>query len=206
MSTYVHRMQITSGRTVVMGVIIALHVAFIAGLMAWKIAENVSDQPLSAIKLAWVAEPSKPKPVPAVTKPTEVPLKPLEDVTVPIPEPVDVPILPAESSNAIAASVDDAASDAVDTPLQYRAIRPADDYYPPQAIRMNQVGAVIVRTCVDAGGRLTSRPEVVTPSSSPLLDGAAIKWASEALRFTPATRGGVAVASCKDFRVNFKLH
>lgn len=205
MSTYVHRMHITSGRTVVMGVIIALHVAFIAGLMAWKIAENVADTSTTAIKLAWVTDPSKPKPV-SVTKPAEVPLKPLEEVTVPIPEPeVDTP--PAETnSTALSASVDDTAGNAVDTPIQYRAIRPADDYYPPQAIRMNQVGAVVVRTCVDASGHLSSTPQVVTPSISPLLDTAAVKWAGEALRFTPATRGGVAVASCKDFRVNFKLH
>ena len=71
---------------------------------------------------------------------------------------------------------------------------------------MNQVGAVIVRTCVDASGHLSAMPQVVTPSSSPLLDTAAVKWAGEALRFTPARRGGVAVASCKEFRVNFKLH
>jgi TonB family protein len=198
-------MQITSGRTAVMGVIIGLHVAFIAGLMAWKIAENVSDQPMGAIKLAWVSEPSKPAPV--VNKPTEVPLKELAEVTVPIPAPIEVATLPAEAdSTALSASVEDTAGDAVDTPLQYRAVRPADDYYPPQAIRMSQVGAVIVRACVDTSGHLTSTPQVVTPSSSPLLDGAAVKWAGEALRFTPATRGGVAVASCKEFRVNFKLH
>jgi len=198
-------MHITSGRTAVMGLIIGLHVAFIAALMAWKIAENVSDKPMTAIKLAWVSEPSKPRPV--VSKPAEVPLKQLEEVTVPVPEPLDLDSLPVPAeSTALSASVEDTTGDAVDTPLQYRAVRPADDYYPPQAIRMNQVGAVIVRTCVDASGHLASTPQVVTPSSSPLLDGAAIKWASEALRFTPATRGGMAVASCKQFRVNFKLH
>lgn len=206
MTTYVHRMHVTSGRTAVMGVIIALHVAFIAGLMAWRIAENVSDKSATAIKLAWVTDPSKPKPVPTVTKPAEVPLKPLDEVAVPIPEPqVDLPQAEA-GTTALTASADDTAGNAVDTPLQYRAIRPADDYYPPQAIRMNQVGAVIVRACVDASGHLTSTPQVVTPSVSSLLDAAATKWAGEALRFTPATRGGVAVASCKDFRVNFKLH
>jgi hypothetical protein len=39
-----------------------------------------------------------------------------------------------------------------------------------------------------------------------LLDGAAVKWAREALQFTPATHAGAAVAACKDFRVNFTLH
>src|ERR1044071_3206511 len=97
MSTYVHRMQFTSGRTLILGVIIALHVAFIAGLMAWKIAETVSDKAATAIKLAWVTEMNKAKPV-AVPKPAEVPLKPIEDV--PIPEPVEqtLPVDTAEST------------------------------------------------------------------------------------------------------------
>lgn len=203
MSTYVQRMHITSGRTLVLAVIIGLHAALIAGLMAWKIAEAVSDKGSTAIALAWVNEPKQPKPAPVISKPTEVPLQPLE-VTVPVQvdTPPDVPV----DSNAIAATASDADSAAVDTPIQYRAVRPANDYYPPQAIRMSQQGAVVVRTCVDAAGRLTSTPQVVKPNASPLLDGAAVKWASEALRFTPATRGGVAVASCKDFRVNFQLH
>lgn len=205
MSTYIHRMQITSGRTVVAGVIVALHVAFIAGLMAWKIAESTNNTSATAIKLAWITQPKQPKPVPVVPKASDMPVKPVEEVTVPIPEP-EVANLPAEpESSALSATVDDSATQSVDTPLQYRAVRPADDYYPPQAIRMNQVGAAIIRTCVDASGHLTSKPQLVTSSSSPLLDSAAVTWASEALRFTPATRGGVAVASCKDFRVKFKL-
>jgi hypothetical protein len=67
-------------------------------------------------------------------------------------------------------------------------------------------GAAIVRACADAGGRLSGNPTVVRTSRVSLLDAAAVKWASEALRFQPATRGGVAVASCKEFRVSFTLH
>jgi TonB family protein len=206
MTTYIQRMHVTSGRTVVMAVIIGLHAALIAGLMAWKIAEAVSDTSPSTIKLAWVNEPEKAKPTPVVTKAAEVPLAPLE-VTVPVPVEVDTPPdVPVDSTAIAATAQSDADSAAVDTPIQYRAVRPANDYYPPQAIRMSQAGAVVVRTCVDASGKLSSTPQVVKPNGSALLDGAAIKWASEALRFTPATRGGVAVASCKDFRVNFQLH
>jgi TonB family protein len=93
----------------------------------------------------------------------------------------------------------------VDTPIRYEAIRPTNDYYPPQAIRMQSQGVTIIRTCVGASGRLSSQPSVVRGSRDALLDAAAVKWAGEALRFQPATRGGVAVASCKDFRVNFTL-
>ena len=205
MTTYVQRMHITSGRTVVMAVIIGLHAALIAGLMAWKIAEAVSDKNPNAIKLAWINQPEQPQPTPVITKATEVPLAPLE-VTVPVPVEVDTPDVPVDSTAIAATEQSDADSAAVDTPIQYRAVRPANDYYPPQAIRMSQAGAVVVRTCVDASGKLSSTPQVVKPNGSALLDGAAVKWASEALRFTPATRGGVAVASCKDFRVNFQLH
>ncbi|HXC58124.1 MAG TPA: TonB family protein [Steroidobacteraceae bacterium] len=205
MTTYVQRMHITSGRTVVMAVIIGLHAALIAGLMAWKIAEAVSDKNPNAIKLAWINQPEQPKPTPVITKASQVPLAPVE-VTVPVPVEVDTPDVPVDSTAIAATDQSDADSAAVDTPIQYRAVRPANDYYPPQAIRMSQAGAVVVRTCVDAAGKLSSTPQVVKPNGSALLDGAAVKWASEALRFTPATRGGVAVASCKDFRVNFQLH
>jgi len=198
-------MHITSGRTVVMAVIIGLHAALIAGLMAWKIAEAVSDKNPNAIKLAWINQPEQPKPTPVITKASQVPLAPVE-VTVPVPVEVDTPDVPVDSTAIAATDQSDADSAAVDTPIQYRAVRPANDYYPPQAIRMSQAGAVVVRTCVDAAGKLSSTPQVVKPNGSALLDGAAVKWASEALRFTPATRGGVAVASCKDFRVNFQLH
>jgi TonB family protein len=93
-----------------------------------------------------------------------------------------------------------------DTPLRYQAVRPSDDYYPPQAIRRAAEGAAIVRACVDAAGRLSGTPTVVRSSRESLLDVAAIKWASEALRFQPATQGGVAIAACKEFRVSFTLH
>ena len=120
-------------------------------------------------------------------------------VTVPL-QPMDItPQVPADNSQPVASVLPD-------TPLRFEAVRPTDDYYPPQAIRMASEGAVIVRACTDARGRLSGGPSVVRSSSDSLLDGAAVKWASEALRFQPATRAGVAVPSCKEFRVSFKLH
>ncbi|MDR2214661.1 MAG: hypothetical protein LBE59_02335 [Nevskiaceae bacterium] len=37
------------------------------------------------------------------------------------------------------------------------------------------------------------------------MDAAAVSWAQQAARFTPARRNGEPVAACKDIRVNFQL-
>ncbi len=92
------------------------------------------------------------------------------------------------------------------TALQYRAVRSADDYYPSQSLSLQEEGAAIVRVCVSPAGRLDGKPVIETTSGSPRLDAAALMWAREALRFTPATQGGIPVAACKGFRVVFNLH
>jgi TonB family protein len=196
-----------------LAVTIGLHVALVAGLLAIKVAEAVKEY-TAPIQLVKIDE--KPKPVPvvepidprlqdlaAVAQPVpDIPVIVVDDppiVTVPLP-PVDItPQGPPETVRAVASVLPD-------TPLQYEAVRPTDDYYPPHAIRMASEGAVIVRACTDARGRLSGSASVVRSSSDPLLDGAAVKWAGEALRFKPATRAGVAIPSCKEFRVSFRLH
>jgi protein TonB len=92
------------------------------------------------------------------------------------------------------------------TALQYRAVRPADDYYPPQSLRLEEEGTAIVQVCVAPSGKLEGAPVIQESSGSPRLDEGALKWAREALRFTPATRDGVPVSACKGFRVNFRVH
>jgi TonB family protein len=91
------------------------------------------------------------------------------------------------------------------TPLQFRAVRPADDYYPSASQSMQEEGLAIVRVCVTPAGKLDGKPVIESTSGSARLDAAALTWAREALRFTPATERGVPVAACKGFRVNFKL-
>jgi protein TonB len=85
-------------------------------------------------------------------------------------------------------------------------VRSADDYYPAASLRLQESGTAIVQVCVAPSGRLEGAPAIQQSSGSPRLDAAALKWAREALRFTPATRGGVPISACKGFRVNFKLH
>jgi TonB family protein len=195
-----------------LAITIALHVALVAGLLAMKVVEKAS-QYVTPIQLKDIQEVRRPiadlKPIePVLGKPVAVPQTipdlpdfPADDAIVATI--VDVPqdIAPADTSRGVGAI-----PAIPDTPLRHQAVRPSDDYYPPQAIRMAAEGAAIVRACADAGGRLSGIPTVVRTSRVSLLDAAAVKWASEALRFQPATRGGVAVASCKEFRVSFTLH
>ncbi len=200
------------GRPMALVVTIGLHVALVAGLLAIKVVEELK---VSSIPLQLQNVDEKPIPEPVAT-----PINPVLGNFAAVPQPqMDLPAFP--DTEAIAARIVDPPTDAVpvdipreggagitpiaDTPLRYQAIRSSDDYYPPQAIRMAMEGAAIVRACVDASGRLAGTPTVVKSSRTSMLDGAAVKWASEALRFQPATRAGTAVAACKEFRVSFTL-
>jgi TonB family protein len=200
------------GRPMALAVTIALHVALVAGLLAIRVVETVKNH-ATPIQMMNIVEKKKPIPV-------ETPIVPKLAGPAAVPQPVlDLPdFREAESIAAIAVDipqdlvvekprgVDSGSAAVADTPLRYQAVRPSDDYYPPQAIRMAAEGAAIVRACVDAGGRLSGVPTVVRTSRVSLLDAAAVKWASEALHFQPATQAGVAVAACKEFRVSFTLH
>jgi TonB family protein len=209
MSAQIHRSAVLSGRPLALAITIALHVVLVSGLLAIKVAEEFQKR-VTPIQLSF---PEKQKPADPVERIRDPDLTGPTDVVMPQPDVVRVPV--EDEVIAVVTEPEVIVVDPVlrpertvitaDTPLRYQAVRPSDDYYPPQAIRMAQEGAAIVRACVDGGGRLTSAPVVVTSSKSSLLDTAAVTWAREALRFTPATRAGVPIASCKDFRVNFTL-
>jgi len=215
MSAQVRQASILSGRQLVLAVTIALHAAAISGLMAWQIAEVITRTSTDPIQLVDV------NPDPLRAPPPDAPERPMIQ-TINNYMPLDAPDLvriddSEERPNTIAVTDEVVTGSAgsviaesrpapADTPLRYRAMRSSDDYYPPQAIRLEQQGVAIVRACVDASGALSSVPQVTSSSRSRLLDAAAVTWAREALQFTPATRGGAAVPACKEFRVNFTLH
>jgi TonB family protein len=90
-------------------------------------------------------------------------------------------------------------------PLSYVVTRPIDEYYPPGAIRFSEEGTSTLRVCVAANGMLAGAPRLETSSGHARLDTAALKWAQEALHFTPAQQDGHAVPACKGFRVLFRL-
>ncbi len=59
-----------------------------------------------------------------------------------------------------------------------KTVRQADcgeDYYPPQALRLNQQGTVVMRFCVGANNKIDGPMEVLTSSGFPALDEAAGK-------------------------------
>jgi len=213
MSAYVQQASMVSGRSMVLMVTVALHAAAISALLAWRINEANSSQAIQ--DLIVTIDPDRPRPVPH----PQTNDNPLVGIPIPVPQVPHTPISVESSDTAPigqTGTLDPPTGPAgpelpvsvevVQTPLRFQAVRPSDDYYPPTAIRLEQQGSVIVRACADAAGRLSGRPVVVTGSRYRLLDEAAVKWATEALRFTPATRDGAAIAACKEFRVNFTLH
>jgi TonB family protein len=91
------------------------------------------------------------------------------------------------------------------TGLTSRTTRFPDDYYPALSVQLQEEGVAEVHVCVGPTGRLEGTPSVARSSGSRRLDAAAVKWAGEALAFTPATRNGAAVSACRDYRVRFSL-
>jgi hypothetical protein len=96
-------------------------------------------------------------------------------------------------------------------------ITPARDFVPldpagpeilvlqPRGVVFENDAPVVAGAGVDARGEITGRPTVSRGSGSSRLDAAALSWASESLRFQPATSAGTAIAACKGFRVKFAL-
>src|SRR5690348_13957771 len=159
MSAQVQQASILSGRQLILAVTIALHAAAISGLLAWRIAEVVINPPVG---------------IPINVKPDEPRASPEEQKTQPVIQKFytelsqqrpDIPI-EEEKQIVVAQVLDESGKQGAtggsaqlevvappaDTALSYRATRPSDDYYPPQAIRLGQEGVTIVRVCVDAAG------------------------------------------------------
>jgi TonB family protein len=206
------------GRQMVMLVTIALHALVIALLMMMKIVPELRPPVIKIQPIDPQVVESPPEQAPVLkVEPLEMPRQITQQQII---EPEF--IMPADpASNAVAPVAEDSAAVAVasegpgtgtavvpdipSTPLQFRAVRPADDYYPSASQSLQEEGQAIVRVCVTPAGKLEGKPSIQTSSGSPRLDAAALAWVREALRFTPATERGVPVAACKGFRVNFRL-
>ncbi len=198
-------------------VTIGLHALVIAVLMTMKM--GMPDIFQERVMIADFLPPEQvvelpPPQLPDIVKPDNrmpsVPDIPLPDF-VPLvddPAPTILQLPPSDTGPAVVTEGPSSGSvpQIPSTTLQYRVVRPTDDYYPSQSLALQEQGTAIVRVCVTPAGRLDGKPVIDTSSGSARLDAAALTWAREALRFTPATRGGVAVAACKGFRVNFLLH
>jgi TonB family protein len=81
-----------------------------------------------------------------------------------------------------------------------------DDFYPPQARRLDEQGVGTVKVCVDTNGRLTADPTMVQGTGSARLDDGALKLARAGSgHYRATTENGLPVNSCYAFRVRFQL-
>jgi TonB family protein len=81
-----------------------------------------------------------------------------------------------------------------------------DDFYPPQARRLDEQGVGTVQVCVDTNGRLTADPTLVQGTGSARLDDGALKLARAGSgHYRATTENGRPVNSCYAFRVRFQL-
>ncbi|MEJ0098251.1 MAG: TonB family protein [Pseudomonadota bacterium] len=203
------------GRQMVLLVTIGLHALVIAVLMTMQVMpEKLFDRPLlpvdEFVQMKTVDPPPhslKPdiaRPMP--TAPLPIPTPEFQDERISLPTAISIDSTPIATAPPEPVGTGAVAQVPAPTPLQFRAVRPADAYYPSQSLNLQEEGTAIVRVCVSPAGKVDGKPVIETTSGSPRLDAAAITWAREALRFTPATQGGIAIAACKGFRVVFNLH
>lgn len=210
MSALAHEAGSVSGRFPVLLVTAALHAVLIAGLMTARIISS-SDTAPAPIR-SWVdLAPADPRPDPAPTTFEDQrwqPARTLPDAPrwveeeAPVVTQPDLGAIPAEAL-PIPAGPEPVA--VATTQIGFRSTRSPDDYYPAASIRNGESGIAVVQVCVSPSGEVTGRPRVTESSGYARLDAAAVAWATEATRFTPATRNGEPVAACKGFRVNFTL-
>jgi periplasmic protein TonB len=214
MTAHIQQANLLSGRSLVMAVTIALHALVISALMVSRI--GVVPQP--PVK-DWIEAVRPDKPIEPVVIKDVVNDKQIVDnrstrFVVPDPDAIyfqeDVPIDPV-LPDAIETTAPSGGSEPVvrrvaETTLMYEATRSTTEFYPPASIRLEEQGTAVVQICVASSGRIQGRPQITASSGYARLDAAAVRWAQEALRFTPATRDGAAVESCKGFKVIFDLH
>jgi protein TonB len=211
-STHVQHASLLSGRQFALAVTIALHGVILGALMAIGVVTPVVEAVQKRIQATIFEEkPDKPRPITNADALQNL-IRPHTDPELPvIDEYRDPPMDERKSDDVMTTSGVEAYQQGgtgaliAPTDLQAVATRSADDYYPSASIRLEEEGVAIVRVCVDASGQPAGRPTVDASSGFARLDAAAVQWAREALRFTPATRDGVAVPGCKGFRVRFDL-
>lgn len=188
-----------STRTIALVAIIGIHVLVVLGLTD---ALAMKDLKLaqSVMTVFSINEPRPPRSEPI--RP-EVELQQPVELEIPVPE---LPVIPLDAVEAPAAAALDEASSAVSSnALTYTTLRSPDVYYPPMSRQLGESGVAVVRVCVNGDGSRDGTPVLQTTSGFPRLDQAAVKWATEALRFKPAAQGGSNVHACQGFRVKFRL-
>jgi TonB family protein len=80
----------------------------------------------------------------------------------------------------------------------------SENYYPAEAMRAHESGAVGLRVCVGPDGKLSEPPAIAKSSGSSLFDNAALRLAKEGDgKYRPATLDGKPIADCAYFSISW---
>jgi periplasmic protein TonB len=201
MTSRMHDSRYAQRRMVAFAAIVAVHLfiawAFITGFGQKMVHQAQNILETTIIKQEEVEEKPPPPPKPDLERPPppSVPV-PIINVTVPIEAPAVVVTKappPAKAAPIVAA-----------TPIKtVRMPNCGEDYYPAQALRLNQQGSVVVKFCVGTNNKIDGAVEVVTSSGFPLLDDAAGKCVG-AGGYKAGIVNGQPARTCKEMKVTFK--
>jgi TonB family protein len=196
-----------SRRALALGLIACLHVGLI-----WVLANGLLQQMIPAPSKSLQATflPTVPR-----TAPPLPPVPTPQLTVIRIPRDADPLPPPPTDTGASEASVADLPVTPVRRTAQAvqrvpggpgHAFPNTADYYPPEAIRMNEQGGTRVSVCVSDAGRLTSGPTIAQSSGSARLDAGALKLARAGSgHYQPTTEDGRPVNSCYSFLIRFAL-
>jgi periplasmic protein TonB len=109
------------------------------------------------------------------------------------PKPGQTPIIPQGTGGPVASGADE-------VPSYYRNPPPT---YPEECRKMKEEGLVVIRTEVDADGKVASEG-LIQSSGFPLLDKVALKTV-QGWQFKPARIAGLAVSTSVNIPVRFRL-
>jgi protein TonB len=198
-----------SGRTVALLLVASLHIIIIA-LIVERLRTTRYPQPMPPAAVVLLPESARTVPptdplenaAPSVPFVNIVPRAPVIDI--------ERPTLPPDERPPATSWPEAARPGPVATEADVR-IQPRQDpdhpigrpTYPPQSIRLDESGVVVLNICIDATGRLT---DVGLRSSSGYqrLDRAAISHLRKpSMRLLPGTENGMPVPMCTDLRVRF---
>ena len=203
MAVYVQRNN--PHRVTVLAIIIGFHVLMGVGLvtgLAQKAVQLIAP-PIQTDLIEDIQQEDRPPPPPPQMERPPVQVPPPDVVN-------DIPI--QQATNTISNVTDKPVPRVVAPPppkvvvaAKIRRMPSSEDYYPAASKRAEEQGSVVVRVCVDAGGRLIGDPTVVTSSGYSRLDAGAVRLA-KAGRYQAGTSDGQAQSeSCVSFRVKFEI-
>lgn len=183
--------------------IIVLHIfigwAFVSGFGKAALMMITKDVQVSLLKEDQPKDLPPPPPKPDLLPPPPVSVPPpLVNINIPMDAPVIVTTAKPPPPPPRVSTVPSTAIVTVRLPDCH------EDYYPSQALRLQQEGSVTVKFCVGPDNKIESALEVLTSSGFPVLDEAAGKCLA-AGRFKAATVEGKPVRTCKPIKITYKL-